>query len=49
MKTLNEAKETIKPHRRELEDRFKVRQMGIFGSYVRVNLKKKATWTYSPN
>ena len=35
MKTLNEAKEAIRPHRQELEDRFKVKQMGIFGSYVR--------------
>lgn len=42
MKTLNEAKETIRPHRQELEEEFKVKQMGIFGSYVRGEPNEKS-------
>lgn len=33
--TLNKIKETIKQHKPELEYRFKVKEIGLFGSYVR--------------
>ena len=35
MKTLEEIKKIINSHRTELEERFKVKSIGIFGSYVR--------------
>ncbi len=35
MKKLEEIKEVINQHRQELEERFKVKSIAIFGSYVR--------------
>ncbi len=35
MKTLKEIEEIIKQHGQELEERFKVKRIGIFGSYAR--------------
>ena len=35
MKTIEEIKEIIGKHRQELEEKFKVKNIGIFGSYVR--------------
>lgn len=35
MKGLEEQKEVIRQHRQELEDRFKVKSIAIFGSYAR--------------
>lgn len=35
MKTLLEMKATLKKHKPTLSERFKVRRIGIFGSYVR--------------
>jgi predicted nucleotidyltransferase len=35
MITLEEIKETIKKHRRVLEKKYKVKTIGIFGSYAR--------------
>ncbi|MGB9635887.1 MAG: nucleotidyltransferase family protein [Thermoplasmata archaeon] len=35
MKTLEEIKEIINQHRRELEEKFKVKSIAVFGSYVR--------------
>lgn len=35
MKKLSKIKEIIKQHKKELEQRFKVKEIGVFGSYVR--------------
>ena len=35
MKTLNEIEEIIKKHAGELEQKFKIKKIGIFGSYAR--------------
>ena len=35
MTTLDYIKSTLKKHKVELEDRFKVKQIGVFGSYAR--------------
>lgn len=35
MKRLEELKEIIKQHRQELEEKYKVKSIAVFGSYVR--------------
>ncbi len=35
MKTLDEIKNTLAEHKQELKQRYKVKEIGIFGSYVR--------------
>lgn len=35
MKTLDDIKSALKKHMTELEDRFKVRKIGIFGSFAK--------------
>ena len=35
MKTLEEIKEILRKHKKELQERFGVKEIGIFGSYVR--------------
>lgn len=35
MKTFEEIKKNIEMHRKELKSKFKVKEIGIFGSYVR--------------
>ena len=35
MLTLENIETILKAHRRELEERFRVREIGVFGSYVR--------------
>ena len=35
MKNLEQIRDAIMPHREELEGRFKVKSIGVFGSYVR--------------
>ena len=35
MKTIKELKRVLEKHRQELESKFKVSEIGIFGSYVR--------------
>jgi len=35
MKTVEEIKEIIRQHRKELEDKYKVKSIAIFGSYAR--------------
>jgi len=42
MKNLNEIKKIINEHRLILEERFKVKTIGIFGSYVRGEQKEKS-------
>ena len=40
MKTFEESRSIIKEHKYELEQKFKVKEIGIFGSYVRGEQKK---------
>jgi hypothetical protein len=42
MKKLSEIKDIIKQHRKELEERFRVKEIGVFGSYVRGEEKKRS-------
>jgi len=42
MRELKRIKNTIKQHKEELEKRFKVKEIGIFGSYVRGDEQKKS-------
>ncbi len=42
MKTFGEIKTTIDANREVLEDRFKVKTIGVFGSYVRGEQKKQS-------
>ncbi len=39
---LEEAKDILRQHRQELEHKFKVKEIGIFGSYVRGEQKKRS-------
>ena len=42
MKKLSQIKQIIKQYRGELEQRFKVKEIGVFGSYVRGEGKKRS-------
>jgi len=42
MKTLEEIKKILKQHKRELKEKYGVKEIGIFGSYVRGEQKKKS-------
>jgi len=42
MKTLKEIKEILSTHKRELEDKYKIKEIKIFGSYVRNEQKKRS-------
>jgi uncharacterized protein len=42
MKTFEMLKDTLAEHKPEIRDRFKVEEIGIFGSYVRKKQKKKS-------
>ena len=42
MKTFEKLKDTLAEHKQEIRDRFKVEEIGIFGSYVRKEQKKKS-------
>ena len=42
MKSLEEVKEVIGQHRQELEERFKVRNIAIFGSFARGEQDKES-------
>jgi predicted nucleotidyltransferase len=44
MKTLklNEINKIIREHKQELEEKFKVKEIGVFGSYVRGQQKKRS-------
>ena len=35
MKSIQETRETLEKHREELKEKYKVREIGMFGSYVR--------------
>ena len=40
MRKLSEIKDVIEQYRKELEERFKVKEIGVFGSYVRGEKKE---------
>jgi len=42
MKTVDKLKETLADHKEELRERFKVKEIGFFGSYVREEQKKRS-------
>lgn len=42
MKTLDEIKSILAQHKKELVDRYKVKEIGIFGSYVKGEEKGKS-------
>jgi len=42
MKTVEEIKELLRKHKEELRERFKVKELGIFSSYVRGEQKEKS-------
>jgi len=42
MKTLEEIKKRIKQYRQELEDKYKVKTIAIFGSYIRGEQNEKS-------
>jgi predicted nucleotidyltransferase len=42
MRTVEQIKNTLANHKKELEERFKVAEIGIFGSYVREQQKRKS-------
>ena len=46
MRELKRIKNIIKQHKEELEKRFKVKEIGIFGSYVRGDEQKKVMSIY---
>jgi predicted nucleotidyltransferase len=43
MKKIEEIKDTLKKHKEELRKNFKVKEIGIFGSYVRGEQKKRGS------
>ncbi len=42
MKTIEEIKEILTDHKHELRDHFRVKELGVFGSYVRGQQKAKS-------
>lgn len=42
MKNIEKIKEVLVGHKEELRERFKVKEIGIFGSYVRKEQRKKS-------
>lgn len=42
MKSVQEIKEILKKHKGELVEKYKIKEIGIFGSYVRGGQKKKS-------
>jgi predicted nucleotidyltransferase len=42
MKTLDEIKKTLSAHRNELKRKYKIKEIGVFGSYVRGEQKRKS-------
>jgi predicted nucleotidyltransferase len=43
MKTIEEIKRILKERKEELRDRFKVKEIGVFGSYVRGEQRRKGS------
>jgi len=42
MSKLNQIKKILKERKKELEEKFKVREIGVFGSYVKGEEKKRS-------
>ena len=42
MKTIDEIKEILEKHKEEVSQKYKVREIGIFGSFVRGEQKKRS-------
>jgi predicted nucleotidyltransferase len=42
MKSLEEIKNTLAKHKQELRQKYKVKEIGVFGSYVRGEQKKRS-------
>lgn len=42
MEMLNEIKEILKQNKKELKDKYKIKKIGVFGSYVRGEEKKRS-------
>jgi hypothetical protein len=42
MKTIDEIKGILKEHKKEVSQKYKVREIGIFGSFVRGEQKKRS-------
>lgn len=42
MKTLDEIKKILSAHKRELEEKYKIKEIKVFGSYVRKEQKKRS-------
>jgi predicted nucleotidyltransferase len=42
MKTLEEVKEILKEHKAEVQEEYRVKEIGIFGSFVRGEQKKRS-------
>jgi uncharacterized protein len=42
MKTFEKLKDILAEHKQEIKDRFKVEEIGLFGSYVHKEQKKKS-------
>ena len=43
MKKIEEIKAKLKEHKEELREKFKVKEIGVFGSYVRGEQKKRGS------
>ena len=42
MKTLKEIKRILSTHKDELEEKYKIKELGIFGSFVKADQKEKS-------
>ncbi len=42
MKKLDEIKSSLAAHKKELKEKYKIKSIGIFGSYVRQEQKKRS-------
>lgn len=42
MKTFDEIRKTLSEHKSELREKYKVKEIGVFGSYVRGEQKRKS-------
>ncbi|MBI4712075.1 MAG: nucleotidyltransferase family protein [Planctomycetes bacterium] len=42
MKTLNHIKVVLGRHKQEMQERYKIRKLGVFGSYVRAEHKRNS-------
>lgn len=46
MSKLQKIKDILKQHKQELKDNFKLKNIGVFGSYIRRNQKERAILIY---